>query len=167
MVHRWQICGLCILGALCPIVSVPHALRAESPLTDSVIGRWKLLSLYDEDGTGQDVTWFGHNPDGSLILDPGGHFSLQIDEGRHALGAVRDGSITVVGIVAARARTLAYSGRYYLEGHTIHFQIEHGLAPFAPASDVRVVGDRMDFISSMELSPTGSDYSHLVWERQP
>jgi Lipocalin-like domain len=152
MVHRWQICGLCILGALCPIVSVPHALRAESPLTDSVIGRWKLLSLYDEDGTGQDVTWFGHNPDGSLILEPGGHFSLQIDEGRHALGAVRDGSITVVGIVAARARTLAYSGRYHLEGHT---------------SDVRVVGDRMDFISSMELSPTGSDYSHLVWDRQP
>src|SRR5215475_11271221 len=166
MIYRCQIPGLCTVAALCLLILAPGAVRAESSLIDSVIGRWKLLSLYDEDGTGQDVTRFGHKPDGSLVLDPDGHFSLQIDRSPGALASVRDWNVIAVGIAAARASMVAYSGRYYLEGHTIHFIIERGLAPFAPATDVTIISERMDFISSTESSPTGSDYSHLIWERQ-
>jgi Lipocalin-like domain len=166
VIYPCQVFGFGIVAALCFLIFTPRAIRAESSLIDSAIGRWKLLSLYEEDGAGQDVMTFGRKPDGSLVLGPSGRFSLRIDRRPDAIASVHDPSVIAIGIAPARARMLAYSGRYYLEGHTIHFYIEHGLAPFAPASDVTIIGDRMDFISCTELSPTGSEYSHLIWERQ-
>jgi hypothetical protein len=153
-----------IAGMYVAVVS-GGAVSNELALEHSVVGIWKLLSLYEEDESGQDVVSFGRNCGGRLILDAAGRFSLQIGGDVFATAFRRDPANATAALVSARAPMLAYLGRYSFDhGRTIHFHVEHGLAPPDPAADVTLIGDLME-LTSGEQSPTGSNYSHLVWQR--
>jgi hypothetical protein len=134
------------------------AVSNDLALEHSVVGIWKLLSLYEEDESGQDVVSFGRNCQGRLILDAAGQFSLQIGGDVFATAFRRDPTNAAAALVSARAPMLAYLGKYSVDhGRNIHFHVEHGLAPLEPAAVVTLIGDQMELTSS-EQPPTGSNY---------
>jgi hypothetical protein len=147
------------------LLAVVSAGAVSDTLGHPIVGTWKLLSLYEEDESGQDVLTCGRKPEGQLILDAAGGFSLRIGGARLPTPSHPDRNAPAT-LVSARASVLAYRGKYSVDhGRFIHFHVERGLAPAEPAAQVVLVGDRMELTSSIEQSPTGSSYSHMVWQR--
>jgi lipocalin-like protein len=153
----------------------------DSVVGASVVGPWQLVSIYEEDDTGEESPMFGFNPEGRLVLDAAGHFSLQIvddlqwNKECHRANAMGPRA-------KAGPAMLAYFGSYAIDPDggsggadnggvnlgTMHLHVDHGLhlsweKPDRSA-DVIVSGDRMEFVSSI-ASPTGASYSRLVWKR--
>jgi hypothetical protein len=164
--NRGRILGVSAVAGLCVAAVSADAVSSELAFERSVVGTWQLLSLYEEDESGHDVHTFGRNPDGQLMLDAAGHFSLKIGGDFLAAPFPRDSVDVGAALVSARTPLLAYSGKYsFSHEHTIHLHIERGLAPLDPSANVMLIGDRMELTSSSEQSPTGSNYSRLVWQR--
>jgi hypothetical protein len=156
--------------ALCLAFAVDSANSGQRSLKDLLIGTWELSSLYDEDERGQEALTFGLNPEGRLVLDGAGKFSLHIidDSPLNAPGCSR--SSAAVTRVMAGPTMLAYFGTYSIDSKsTIHLHVDRGLAPnwdnTDRVADVILIDNRMELISSIAASPTGSNYSHLVWHR--
>jgi hypothetical protein len=147
------------------LLAVVSAGAVSDTLGYPVVGTWKLLSLYEEDESGQDVLTCGRKPEGQLILDAGGGFSLRIGGGLLSTPSHPDPNAPAA-LVSARTSVLAYRGKYSVDyGRVIHFHVERGLAPADPAAQIVLVGDRMELTSSIEQSPTGASYSHMIWQR--
>jgi hypothetical protein len=155
------------VGAITGLVLVMGSAGALSDMrAQSLVGTWNLLSIYEEDESGQDVLTSGRKPEGQLIVDTTGGFRLQVGGDLLSMPSAPDAANAAAVLVSAHAAVLAYRGRYSLDsGRTIHFHVERGLAPFDPAAQVLLIGDRMELTSSSEQSPTGSNYSHMVWQR--
>jgi hypothetical protein len=162
--HRLRIVPVCVICGL--VLAALSAGAVSDTLGHPVVGTWKLLSLYEEDESGQDVLTCGRRPEGQLILDDAGGFSLRIGGDLLATPSRPDPANAAPALVSARAAMLAYRGKYSLDhGRAIHFHVERGLAPADPGAQVLLMGDRMELTSSTEQSPTGSSYSHMVWQR--
>lgn len=168
-----------------PIVLAPRSVQSrEQSLEHSVVGTWKLSSLYEEDESGQDAATFGLNPEGRLVLDVAGNFSLQIiDELRLKMSECQRGSAMGPRASAGPAM-LSYFGRYSIglkspanasddknavNIGTIHLHLDHDILPNWEGqdriADVAVTDDRMEFVSAIVSSPTGANYSRLIWQR--
>ena len=168
-----------------PIVLAPHNIQSrEQSLEHSIVGTWKLSSLYEEDESGQDASTFGLNPEGRLVLDVAGNFSLQImDELRLKMSECQRGSAMGPRASAGPAM-LSYFGRYSVEPRSpanasgdksavnagaIHLHVNHDILPNWEGqdriADVTVTDDRMELVSAIVPSPTGANYSRLVWQR--
>jgi hypothetical protein len=181
---RYRFLAVCTVVAL-PIVLAPRDLQSrEQSLEHSVIGTWKLSSLYEEDERGLDAPTFGLNPEGRLVLDAAGNFSLQIvDDLRLKTSECRRGSAMGPRALAGPAM-LSYFGRYSIELKSrintsgdrsavnmgaIHLHVDHDIPPKWEGqdriADVTVTNDQMEFVSAIVPSPTGANYSRLVWQR--
>jgi lipocalin-like protein len=163
--HRVGILRVSAVAAL--LVATGSAGAVSDTRGHSVVGTWKLLSLYEENESGQDVLTCGHKPEGQLILDAAGGFSLQI--GSDLLSTTRprpDPASAAATLVSSHVSMINYRGRYSFDrGRTIHFHVERGLAPADPAAQILIIGDRLELMSSSDQSPTGANFSHMVWQR--
>jgi hypothetical protein len=157
---------LYVLLAPAPVGSKEQSFNA------AVVGTWKLSSLYDEDASAREVAIFGLHPAGHLMLDSAANFSFQLISDLHWTTFHCRHAETVVTRQSEGPGTVAYFGKYFIDPrHRIHLLVEHGLTPewdhADRVADLTIAGDRMEFVSSMVASPSGSNYSHLVWQRLP
>ena len=142
-----------------------HALT----VSEQIVGTWRLESIYEED-TGEEIDQFGVAPVGLLMADRHGNFSFQImsiDGRRYAAKGLSPVSMGTAGIVEA----MDYFGTYAVnEGnHKLTLHVEYCLFRSCDATDrtaeLKIHGDTMELISTVDASPTGAPYSRTVWKR--
>ncbi len=142
--------------------------RAAALETDSVIGTWDLLSLYDENA-GEEVDIFGTNPKGRLTLDNGHFFSFILLTGSPMISPACNRVAVPLTRDKLGVGMIAYYGSYMLaKDRKIYFRIERGVTGAWNHSEreaeVERKGNKLILVSSFR-SLTGSDYSHLTLER--
>lgn len=99
---------------------------------DSFTGTWTLISVDNVLPDGTRVQPYGLNPQGILMFDAEGRYSLQIFRAGRARFASNDKSRgTAEEYRATVEGTNSHFGKYSVDdaGHTITFQIEHASFP--------------------------------------
>ena len=144
-----------------------HALT----IREQIVGTWRLESIYEEDAGGEEIDqFFGIAPAGLLMADPHGNFSFQImsiDGRRYAAKGLSPVSMGNGGIVEA----MDYFGTYAVNkgNHKLTLHVEYCLFRSCDATDrtaeLKIYGDTMELISTVDVSPTGASYSRTVWKR--
>jgi hypothetical protein len=143
-----------------------HALT----IREQIVGTWRLESIYEEDAGGEEIDQFGVAPAGLLMADPHGNFSFQImsiDGRRYAAKGLSPVSMGNGGIVEA----MDYFGTYAVNkgNHKLTLHVEYCLFRSCDATDrtaeLKIYGDTMELISTVDASPTGASYSRTVWKR--
>jgi hypothetical protein len=141
----------------------------------TMAGHWVLLSVYEEDSSGQDLDRWGTAPEGRFTVDLNGDFSLLL-VGRNV---TRIASSNVERACATlntcrdtlEQKVIGYSGKLSESPDgTVFFnvtgELERGWKDAAIVTSVKFESDRMHFTSALHLSPTGAFYVHLVWSRK-
>ena len=134
---------------------------------DGLEGTWALQSIYEENDGGEDLDRWGSRPTGHFIADASGHFLFQL-VGRDAIKVAGAASLRSAG---SDREALAYAGRYQFDRAqgVIKLSIDDAALPdwdgTHPTASITIEGNRLEFVSSAETSPSGSFYSHLVWKR--
>ncbi len=104
--HGVTFCAL-VLVSLASVMLAPAALvptlaqTSPQPVKQRLVGHWQLVSV-----TANGATPYGANPEGSMFLDAGGHFSIIV-------------------ISAGNDRNIAYFGTYTVDaaGNSVTFHI--------------------------------------------
>ena len=137
---------------------------------EQIVGTWRLDSIYEEDAGGQDIDQFGVAPTGLFMADRHGNFSFQIvsiDGRRYAAKGQSPVGMGGAGITEA----MTYFGTYAVNErhHKLTLHVEYCLFRNCDNTDrtaeLKIVGDTMEFISTVDTSPTGASYSRTVWKR--
>jgi hypothetical protein len=143
-----------------------HALS----LGEQIVGTWRLDSIYEEDAAGEDIDQFGVAPTGLFMADRRGNFSFQIvsiDGRRYAAKSLPVG-IAAPGIIEA----MTYFGTYAVNerNHKLTLHVEYCLFRSRDNTDrtaeLKILGNTMELISTVDTSPTGASYSRTVWKRE-
>lgn len=151
----------------------PLAVTAQAQsLQEQIAGAWRLVSIYEEKDTGEDIAIFGTDPRGQFMATRDGQFSFQIisRDGRR-LAANRQASTVSDGGAGLR-EALAYYGIYSLDEArgTLTLHVAYCLFRSCDRSQrsayIKFAGDRMEFVSVVGPTPTGSAHSFLTWERE-
>jgi hypothetical protein len=138
---------------------------------EQIVGTWWLDSIYEEDSRGEDIDQFGVAPTGLFMADRNGNFSIQImsiDGRRYAAKGLSPAGMGAVGI----AEAMTYFGTYAVNerNHKLTLHLEYCLFRSCDNSDrtaeLKILGDTMEFISTVDTSPTGASYSRTVWKRR-
>ena len=117
-----------------------------------VVGRWKLISFYEEDEFGEEDETFGLSPVGRLSFDPSGRFEFEIKDDYGFNRCVR------------------WTGTFAIAPDSaITFRLE---APELRSGGVRraelhVDATSLGLTSVSGPSLAGALYSHTLWERVP
>jgi hypothetical protein len=139
-------------------------------IREQIVGTWRLESIYEEDTRGEEIDQFGVAPAGLFMADRHGNFSFQImsiDGRRYPAKGLSSVSMGNGGIVEA----MDYFGIYAVnEGnHKLTLYVEYCLFRSCDATDrtaeLKIHGDTMELISTVDASPTGASYSRTVWKR--
>jgi hypothetical protein len=145
---------------------------SEQPLHPRITGAWRLVSIYEEDESGEDIDIFGTNPQGQFIATSSGQFSFQIVSGDGRRLAARQQVVTVSEARVGLREALTYFGTYSLDERTgaLNFHISYCLFRSCDGTtrkaSVEFVDGKLVFTSVVEPSPTGSFYSRLIWARE-
>jgi hypothetical protein len=143
-----------------------HALT----IREQIVGTWRLDSIYEEDTRGEEINQFGVAPTGLFMADRHGNFSFQImsiDGRRYAAKGLSPPSMGTAGIVEA----MDYFGTYAVNerNHKLTLHVEYCLFRSCDNTDrtaeLKIHGDTMELISTVDISPTGASYSRTVWKR--
>jgi hypothetical protein len=143
-----------------------HALT----IREQIVGTWRLDSIYEEDTRGEEINQFGVAPTGLFMADRHGNFSFQImsiDGRGYAAKGLSPPSMGTAGIVEA----MDYFGTYAVNerNHKLTLPVEHCLFRSCDNTDrtaeLKIHGDTMELISTVDISPTGASYSRTVWKR--
>lgn len=143
--------------------------REAKPLREAVNGTWTLVSIYEEDDTGDDLDRWGNKPTGTFIADESGHFMLQL-VGRNAINIATLSKSLAPRYIGDRC-ILGYAGRLLIDeaAGKVTFQIEAAVDKAwdtpRPSTSMSLKHDTLHFVSSAEVSPTGAFYLHAVWKR--
>ncbi len=162
--------ALLVLLFACIFVASSGA-REGSPVREAIVGTWTLVSIYEEDETGDDLDRWGNKPTGRFVVDGSGHFMLQI-VGRDAIEFAMLAKPLAPRYVGDR-RILGYAGRLLIDEpeSKITFQIEEAVDAAwdtpRPSTSIAVKDGVLHFVSASEVSPTGAFYLHAVWKRAP
>ena len=160
------LCAILLSAALATSTSAGNEPRMNAP---SLIGTWHLASLYDEDADGEEASTFGLETRGRLVLDDHGHFAVQIVDDLSWGGTRCDRGGVAATRASAASGTIAYYGSYEVDRDMVRFRVEAELSPQRNVSvrvaEFSLAKDRLELISSVLPSLTGSAYSHLVWRR--
>jgi hypothetical protein len=154
------------------ILSLVTAAYAQSPprdVRDAVVGTWTLVSLYEENESGEGVDRWGDDPQGYFTADGSGHFMFQL-VGRNP---IRLESPAQSRACARRAayESIGYAGNYVIDEaqDVMALEVDGALVPEFDKSrrtaSISIEGDRLHFRSGAEPSPTGAFHAHLVWKR--
>ena len=142
---------------------------------DQLLGRWMLVSIYEEDAGGEELDHWGSSAEGEFTAEANGQFSLvlaslhvvrivrtQAERACHAVKTCRD---------MMDQRVLSYAGRFSINSDgavtfEINSALEHGWAGTTVTTSARLDGDTLHFVTASNPSPTGSFYVHLVWRKR-
>jgi hypothetical protein len=170
--------GIIFLAATLAALSRSGAARGEQPylqertrsIGEQIVGTWQLDSIYEEDAGGEEIDQFGVAPTGLFMADRNGNFSFQIvsiDGRRYAAKGQLLVGMGSAGIIEA----MTYFGTYAVNErhHKLTLHVEYCLFRSCDntnrTAELKIVGDTMEFISTVDTSPTGASYSHTVWKR--
>jgi Lipocalin-like domain len=93
-----------------------------------LLGTWTIVSVDDVRPDGSKQPLMGSSPDGMLIFDVGGQYSLQLCDSNRLKFAAKDRSKgTPDENQSAVSGCNPHWGRYSVEGKTIIFKIDHAL----------------------------------------
>jgi Lipocalin-like domain len=138
---------------------------------EQIVGTWWLDSIYEENSRGEDIDQFGVAPTGLFMADRNGNFSFQImsiDGRRYAAKGLSPAGMGAAGI----AEAMTYFGTYAVNerNHKLTLHLEYCLFRSRDNTDltaeIKITGDTMEFISTVDTSPTGASYSRTVWKRR-
>jgi hypothetical protein len=166
--HRLRFSALFGLVFACVFTAASDA-REARPIREAIAGTWTLVSIYEEDDTGNDLDRWGNKPTGHFTADDSGHFMLQV-VGRDAIEIATLAKSLVPRYVGDR-RILGYAGRLLIEetASKITFQIEDAVDKAwdtpRPSTSISLTDNTLHFVSASEVSPTGAFYLHAVWKR--
>ena len=148
-----------------------HVQNHPPSIGEQIVGTWRLNSIYEEDSRGEDIDQFGVAPTGLFTADRNGNFSFQfmsIDGRRYAAKGLSPAGMGVAGI----AEAMTYFGTYAVneQSHKLTLHLEYCLFRSCDNTDrtaeLKIIGDTMEFISTVDTSPTGASYSRTVWKRR-
>jgi hypothetical protein len=167
-----------LLAILLTAVAVGPAVRAVSeptaaPLTERLIGSWRLVSYDRQSGTGEATPVFGPAPRGRLIYDAAGRMSVHLADPRRAAFASNDFLRgTPEEVRQAFEGYFGYFGSYSVDvaAGTVTHHVEGASFPNYAGTDQKrfftLSGDRL----SLGTPPTvrgGARFTYLVaWERE-
>jgi hypothetical protein len=109
-------------------------------------------------------------PTGLFVADRNGTFSFQImsiDGRRYAAKGLSPAGMGAAGI----AEAMTYFGTYAVNERSdkLTLHVEYCLFRSCDNTDrtaeLKILGDTMEFISTVDTSPTGASYSRTVWKR--
>ena len=157
------------------VLTLPFvASSAQAPL-EQIVGTWRLVSVYEEDDQGQDLDRWGSAPEGEFTASADGRFSLMI-VGRHVTRiAGNNAERACSSLKACRElmdqKVVGYAGQLSAGQDdvvvlNITDELESGWKNTRVITSVKIQDERMHFTSSLDPSPTGSFYVHLVWRRK-
>src|SRR5262245_33958557 len=151
-----------------PVVTAP----IKSSMNKRIVGAWRLVDVYEENESGEDIEVFGTNPQGQFIASGGGQFSFQIVSGEGRRLAAHKHVITVTETGSGLREALTYFGTYVLDETKSTLTLKPRYCLFRSCdstirkTSVEFVNDNLVFTSVLGPSPTGSFYSRLVWRRE-
>ncbi|HEV2677742.1 MAG TPA: lipocalin-like domain-containing protein [Aliidongia sp.] len=153
--------GLCL--------SIPTA-RADAP--PFLVGTWSVVRVDNVLPDGTHVALYGPHPEGLLIFDAGGRYSLQLLRAARTRFAANDKSQgTPAELKAAVEGSNAHFGHYTIDpAHTIRFEIDHASFPnwdgTVQLRNFTLVGDRLTYVvpsPTTDRAATGE----VEWQRLP
>jgi hypothetical protein len=137
---------------------------------EQIVGTWRLGSIYEEDAGGEDIDQFGVAPTGLFMADRHGNFSFQIVSiagRRYAAKGQSPIGMGGAGIIEA----MTYFGTYAVneQHHKLTLHVEYCLFRSCDSTDrtaeLKILGDTMELISTVDTSLTGASYSRTFWKR--
>ncbi|HXZ00704.1 MAG TPA: lipocalin-like domain-containing protein [Stellaceae bacterium] len=144
---------------------------AQTPPDQQLVGTWTLVSVDNLLSDGSRVHLYGPEPQGLLMFDAGGRYSLQIYRADRAKFASNDKSTgTPEENSAAVQGANAHFGRYAVDaaGHTITFRIEHASFPnWEGTQQQRAYAVTGDILTYTVPTPTsgGTATGEVQWKR--
>ena len=147
-----------------------HVQHHTFSIAAQIVGWW-LDSIYEEDSRGEDIDQFGVAPTGLFMADRNGNFSFQImsiDGRRYAAKGLSPAGMGAASI----AEAVTYFGTYAVNerSHKLTLHVEYCLFRSCDNTDrtaeLKILGETMEFISTVDTSPTGASYSRTVWKRR-
>ena len=150
-------------------VAGAQAQRAAPDVRAALAGTWRLVSIYEENASGEELDRWGSDRNGRFIADRHGHFMLQLT-GRNPIRLESPLQSRCRGVAAAY-ENIAYAGTFAVdeERDALALKIADAIAPDFEGSvrttAISLEGEELHFRSAAELSPTGAFYAHLVWRR--
>lgn len=144
---------------------------AQTSPEQQLIGAWTLVSVDNLLPDGSRLHLYGPTPQGLLIFDTDGHYSLQIYRAGRAKFAANDKSRgTPEENSAAVQGANAHFGQYAIDGanHTITFRIEHASFPnWDGTRQQRAYTISGDMLTYTVPTPTtgGTAVGEVVWKR--
>lgn len=145
--------------------------RAEAEEHSSLAGAWSVVQVDNILPDGSRVALYGPHPQGLLVFDRAGHYSLQLyRDGRAPFASSDKSQGTPAEFKAAVEGGNAHFGRYLVDpdGRTIRFEIEHASFPnWDGTVQVRrftLAGNRLTYAvptPTIDTRATGE----VVWQR--
>ena len=138
----------------------------------SIAGSWTLVLVDNIQPDGRRVHLYGDRPEGLLVLDADGRYSLQIfsaDRPRFAAGDKANG--TPEEYRAAVQGSNAHFGRYRVEGGSLIFQIDHASYPNWEGTEQKrpftLTGDELRYTVPTPTTGAGTNGAtgEVVWKR--
>ncbi|MET3132549.1 hypothetical protein AAKU55_002823 [Oxalobacteraceae bacterium GrIS 1.11] len=154
-----------LLAALCgPGIGLAQELAGSS---------WTLVQVDNILPDGRHIELYGPKPEGRLLFDGGGHYSLQIFSANRAPFPLNDKSRgSADDYKAAVMGTNAHVGKYALDaaGHSLTFNIEHASFPNWDGTVQKraysIVGDILRYTVPAPTSGGGAG-GEVAWRRLP
>jgi len=157
-------------GAAWGVEQITHVQEHTLSMGEQIVGTWRLDSIYEEDAGGEQIDQFGVAPTGLFMADRHGNFSFQIvsiDGRRYAAKALSPVGMGAPGIIEAMTSFGTYAVNE--RNHKLTLHVEYCLFRSCDHTDrtaeLKILGDTMEFISTVDTLPTGASYSRTVWKR--
>ena len=139
--------------------------------TNPLAGTWRLVLVDNVLPDGSRVQLYGPNPQGMLVFDGAGRYSLQIvSAGRPRFASNDKGRGTPEEYRAAVQGSNSHFGRYSVDQatHTITFSIEHASFPNWEGTEQKrsfsVTGDRLRYTVPAPTTGNGA-VGEVEWRR--
>ncbi|MET0618794.1 MAG: DUF3224 domain-containing protein [Thermoanaerobaculia bacterium] len=166
--HR--IVPACALAAA--VLGPSESGRADSAPSPSLVGSWTLVLVDNVQPDGSRVHLYGERPEGLLVLDADGRYSLQIfsaDRPRFAAGDKAKGAPEEYR--AAVQGSNVHFGRYRIDGSSLIFQIDHASYPNWEGTEQKrpftLAGDELRYTVPTPTTGAGAAGAtgEVVWKR--
>lgn len=159
--HRRLILALIAMAMAMPTVPAMAEIQPSQ-----LVGSWNMISnIQDQNGRKTDV--YGANPQGLLMFDSSGHFSLMIMRSdlpkfgvnNRTAGTPSEEKAVVQG-------SIAFYGTYSVSGNTLGLHIESSTFPNWRGTDqkrtISIAGDQLSWDNQ---AASGGGSVHLVYQR--
>jgi hypothetical protein len=156
------------------LLLMPAWMQAQTPPAKAgLVGTWRLVRVDNVQSDGTRLPLYGEHPDGLLVFDAGGHYSLQIlraGRPRFASGDKAKGTSEENQAAVRGANT--HFGTYTVDAaaRTITFHIEHAFFPnWEGSTQVRPFDLREGELTYSVPAPTtgGVVTGEVKWRRMP